>query len=93
MVLIALTSIGCIIYLALGTVLTRAMFRRRQRERNLDLFFSTKKAQDVRRGEVISKKSRKIIQLAENISCALQKNLLANPYTSILSYLLTSASK
>jgi hypothetical protein len=50
---IALTSIGCIISLALGTVLTRAMLRRRQRERKLDLFFSAKKAQDVRRGEVL----------------------------------------
>jgi hypothetical protein len=48
---IALTSIGCIIYLALGTVLMRTMFRWRQRERKLDLFFSAKKAQDVRRGE------------------------------------------
>jgi hypothetical protein len=44
---IALTSIGCIIYLAQGTVLTRAMFRQRQRERKLDVFFSPKKAQDV----------------------------------------------
>jgi hypothetical protein len=47
-----LTSIGCIIYLALGTVLTQAMFRQRQQERKLDLFFSAKKAQDVCRGEV-----------------------------------------
>jgi hypothetical protein len=30
----------------------RAMFRWRQRERKLDLFFPAKKAQDVRRGEV-----------------------------------------
>jgi hypothetical protein len=52
MALIALTSIGCIIYLALGTLLMRAMFCRRQRERILDLFFPAKKAQDVRQGEV-----------------------------------------
>ncbi len=49
---IALTSIGCIIYLALGKVLMHAMFRRWQREEKLDLFFPAKKAQDVRRGEV-----------------------------------------
>jgi hypothetical protein len=49
---IALTSIGCIIYLALGTVLMHAMFCWRQRERKLDLFFPAKKAQDVCRGEV-----------------------------------------
>jgi hypothetical protein len=49
---IALTSIGCIIYLAQGTVLTHAMFRWRQRERKLDVFFFAKKAQDVCRGEV-----------------------------------------
>jgi hypothetical protein len=52
MALIALTSIGCIIYLALGTVFMRAMFRQRQQERKPDLFFSAKKAQDVCRGEV-----------------------------------------
>jgi hypothetical protein len=50
--LIALTSIGCIIYLALETVLTRVMFRQRQRERKLDLFFPPKKLKDVCRGEV-----------------------------------------
>jgi hypothetical protein len=53
MALIALTSIGCIIYLALGTVLMCAMFRWRQQERKLDLFSPAKKAQDVRRGEVV----------------------------------------
>jgi hypothetical protein len=30
----------------------RVMFRRRQRERKLDVFFSAKKAQDVRRAMV-----------------------------------------
>jgi hypothetical protein len=40
---IALTSIGCIIYLALGTILTRAMFHWRQWERKLDLFFFANK--------------------------------------------------
>jgi hypothetical protein len=49
---IALTSIGCIIYLALGTVLTCAMFCWWQRERKLDLFFFAKKAQYVHQGEV-----------------------------------------
>jgi hypothetical protein len=44
MTLIMLTSIGCIIYLALGTVLTLVMFHRRQRERKLDFFFSAKKS-------------------------------------------------
>jgi hypothetical protein len=51
MALITLTSIGCIIYLAYGAVLMRAMFRRRQRERKLDVFFF-QKAQDVCREEV-----------------------------------------
>ncbi len=52
MALIVLTSIGCIIYLALGTVLTHVMFCWRQRERKLDPFFFTKISQDVCRGEV-----------------------------------------
>jgi hypothetical protein len=46
---IALTFIGCIIYLALGNVLTCAMFCRRQRERNWIFFFPAKKAQEVHR--------------------------------------------
>jgi hypothetical protein len=52
MALIALTSIGCIIYLALGTVLMCAMFCWQQREKKPDLFFPAKKVQDVCRGEV-----------------------------------------
>jgi hypothetical protein len=52
MALIVLTSIGCIMYLALGTVLMHAMFCRWQQERKLDLFFPSKKAQDVHQGEV-----------------------------------------
>jgi hypothetical protein len=44
MALIALTSIGCIIYLALGTVLTSVMFHRWQRERKLDIYFFHQKS-------------------------------------------------
>ena len=49
MALIALSVIGCIDYLAYGTIFTRAMFRPKIK---LDVFFPARKAADERWGGV-----------------------------------------
>jgi hypothetical protein len=71
MALIALTYIGCIIYLALRTVLTRAMFRRRQRERKLDVFVSHQKSPRCSPGGATTSPKHKAAHLGV---CRLPKN-------------------
>jgi hypothetical protein len=52
---IALSVVGCIDYLAYGTIFTRAMFLPKKKG---DVFFPAKKAQDVRREEVMGNSLR-----------------------------------
>jgi hypothetical protein len=49
---IALSVIGCIDYLAYGTIFTRVMFLPKKKVMFFLFFFSARKAQDVRREEV-----------------------------------------
>ena len=49
---IALSVIGCIDYLAYGTIFTRVMFLPKKKVMFFWIFFPARKAQDVRREEV-----------------------------------------
>ncbi len=64
MALIALSVIGCIDYLAYGTIFTRAIFRPKKK---IDVFFPARKATDERWGVVgchpIYKTSFKVVVL------------------------------
>ena len=55
---IALSVIGCIDYLAYGTIFTRAMFRPKKK---VDVFFPARKAADERWGVVLIPRYGKVL--------------------------------